>query len=205
MWSWLLAIVLSAAVVSCSRKMEAGMNIDRFWSIVESGRSSREPALVVADKLRQLSPLELVAFQEHFDRLVAEAYRYDLWGAAYLIDGGCSDDGFVYFRYGLIAKGKDVYEKALADPDSLADLGKHVDIENEDFGYVALRVYEETVGSDMPHSHRNHPAEPAGTAWDFDDNTETAKRLPRLTALVQRVWEERRRMAEEALRKARQR
>ncbi|MFD6293827.1 DUF4240 domain-containing protein [Streptomyces sp. NPDC060235] len=41
--------------------------------------------------------------------------------AAYLIGGGCSNDSFMDFRAGLIALGRDWYEKATADPDSLAD------------------------------------------------------------------------------------
>ena len=41
---------------------------------------------------------------EAFDRLLYEkidaAYRWSLWGAAYVINGGCSDDGFEYFAPG---------------------------------------------------------------------------------------------------------
>jgi hypothetical protein len=44
----------------------------------------------------------------------------DQWGAAYLANGGCSDDGFDYFRGWLIGQGRKVYETVLADPDSLA-------------------------------------------------------------------------------------
>lgn len=42
--------------------------------------------------------------------------------AASLILGGCSDDGFEYFRGRLIAQGREVFERSVADPDSLADL-----------------------------------------------------------------------------------
>src|SRR5215472_15971622 len=42
-------------------------------------------------------------------------------GAAFLIAGGCSDDGFIDFRAGLIAQGRDWYHEAAASPDSLAD------------------------------------------------------------------------------------
>ena len=37
----------------------------------------------------------------------AVLYRWDMWAAAYLIGGGCSDDGFIDFRAGLIAQGLD--------------------------------------------------------------------------------------------------
>ncbi|MEV7233888.1 DUF4240 domain-containing protein [Streptomyces sp. NPDC051020] len=48
-------------------------------------------------------------------------YRWDVWAAAYLIGGGCSDDSFMDFRAGLIALGRDWYERAAACPDSLAE------------------------------------------------------------------------------------
>src|SRR5205823_6840092 len=44
-------------------------------------------------------------------------YRHDMWAGAYLIGGGCSDDGFISFRARLIAQGRDWYKKA--SPDSL--------------------------------------------------------------------------------------
>ncbi len=49
------------------------------------------------------------------------------------------------FRYGLISRGRSVFERALADPDSLADVADDTTdgfIPNEDFGYVAQRVYQ---------------------------------------------------------------
>jgi len=40
-----------------------------------------------------------------FRRYLNKAYTWDLWGAAYLINGGCSDDGFEYFRRWLVSRG----------------------------------------------------------------------------------------------------
>ena len=45
------------------------------------------------------SPEEIVAFQRVLDELMDESYRADLWGAAYVINGGCSDDGFEDFPH----------------------------------------------------------------------------------------------------------
>ncbi|MFH9352577.1 DUF4240 domain-containing protein [Kitasatospora sp. NPDC017646] len=47
--------------------------------------------------------------------------RWDVWAAAHLIGGGCSDDSFVGFRAGLIAFGRDWYERAADAPESLAE------------------------------------------------------------------------------------
>jgi hypothetical protein len=49
-------------------------------------------------ELRALSLDEIIAFEVAFRRYLNEAYTWDLWGAAYVIHGGCSDDGFEYFR-----------------------------------------------------------------------------------------------------------
>jgi hypothetical protein len=78
-------------------------------------------------------------------------HRYDLWAAAYLIEGWWSDDGFMDFREGLISPGRHWYERALADPDSLAGHPAvrsrgDVLIGNEDFNQVAQRAYERVTG-----------------------------------------------------------
>ncbi|WP_412769018.1 DUF4240 domain-containing protein [Micromonospora zamorensis] len=44
-----------------------------------------------------------------------------MWAAAYLIGGGCSDDSFIDFRAGVIALGREWYERVLVSPDGLAD------------------------------------------------------------------------------------
>jgi hypothetical protein len=159
------------------------MNIDEFWEIIANGSNSDEPETIIRNELEKLSPDEIASYQSHFDTLHANAYRWSLWGAAYLIGGGCSDDGFTDFRYGLISMGKDVYESALADPDSLASLGPDVEIANEDFGYLAQEVYEEKTENEIPRIEYTAPIEPTGEEWDFDDENENSKRLPRLSKL----------------------
>src|SRR5271169_5861141 len=56
-----------------------------------------------------------------FDSMMDRAYSYGLWGAAYVIHGGCGDDAFTDFRASLISRGKEAFERAIRDPDSLAD------------------------------------------------------------------------------------
>jgi hypothetical protein len=52
---------------------------------------------------------EIVAAQQVLWDLMAESYTNPLWAAAYVINGGCSDDGFDYFRGWLIAQGREVF------------------------------------------------------------------------------------------------
>ncbi len=160
------------------------MNINEFWQIIEPAKSDSEPEIKVSEAIRKLPPKEIIAYQEHFDQLFHDADRWDLWGAAYMISGGCSDDGFIDFRYGLIAKGRAVYEKTLKNPDSLAGLGLDVEIENEAFGYIAQEVFEELTGEEIP---RTETAEKdtLGEQWDFDNDDENKKYIPMLTALYE--------------------
>ena len=151
------------------------MNLGDFWEIIEKGKDSDDPESVLATQLEELEPSEIESFQDHFDSLIDKAYRWDLWGAAYMIGGGCSDDGFIDFRYALISKGKEVYERALENPDSLSDLGPEAELDNEAFGYVAQQVYEEIKGCDMPRSQRIQSEESMGEEWDFEDRTEKRK------------------------------
>jgi hypothetical protein len=104
----------------------------QFWSIIESGGSEalEHPERQLEEVRERLSglPLEgLLDFHRLFNRLMDDAYIWDLWGAAYLINGGCSDDGFAYFRSWLISRGRVTYEAAVRDPDSLADCWRAVD------------------------------------------------------------------------------
>ena len=167
------------------------MDITEFWEIIEPGKHSEEPEQSLRAKLEKYSPEEIESFQAHFDTLVDNAYLWDLWGAAYLIGGGCSDDRFIDFRYALISKGRGIYEKALIDPDSLFELGEIVEgdldiaIDNEIFGYVSGEIYEDKTGKEIPRTGSPSSDESMGEEWDFEDEAENKKRLPKLYS---RYW-----------------
>ena len=158
------------------------MDKQAFWELLE-GLDPEAAGGELAARLDDLDPEAIAAFQRHFDEEHARAYTWPLWGAAYLMEGGCSDDGFIDFRYGLISRGQKVFESALADPDSLAVLLDEDDfLSNEEFGYVAGEVYENKTGNGIPRDEASHPADPAGEEWDFDDEDLCAAKLPKLWA-----------------------
>ena len=160
------------------------MNRDDFWKLVEDAGSGSDPyeqAEVIQTQLSSRSPEEIMDFERHMTELRSSSYTWNLWGAAYLINGGCSDDGFDYFRGWLITQGKAVFEKALEEPDSLADLPDHEDdAECEDILYVANSAYEAVTGTVMPSIPINLPD--LGDGWDFDEDAEMEKRYPKLFA-----------------------
>src|SRR5215217_2064689 len=119
-----------------------------FWKIIEE--SYRPDAIdhfeALMDRLGQLKWFEVVEFQARFDEAVAEANNLDLWGAAYLINGGCSDDGFRDFRVWLIGRGRVAYERALRNPDTLADVLDGDPVDGFGLDSAALRLYEAKTG-----------------------------------------------------------
>jgi hypothetical protein len=157
---------------------------DRFWSFIAAARDAAGDD--VDDRVSGLEqvlltqhPDDVTAFQNKYDELLARAYRWDLWGAAYLINGGCSDDGFRYFRDWLISEGEAVFEAALADADSLADVAQDGEFELESFGYVAAEVYEQMTDAPLPRGSVTDPASPIGQEWDEDDLPALFPRLAR--------------------------
>lgn len=111
---------------------EAAFGESDFWSIIEKSKKYTEGDTdFQADQLTEIlskRPIaEIIRFGEIFDKFLKESYTSDWWGAAYLINGGCSDDGFEYFRCWVIAKGKKAYEDALKNPENLA---KYINYEN---------------------------------------------------------------------------
>ena len=151
----------------------ATLDDDRFWACIAAARDAAgDDVDDRVDGLEQVllaqHPDDVAAFQHKYEELLARAYRWDLWGAATLMNGGCSDDGFRYFRDWLISEGEAVYEAALADPDGLADVAQEEAFELESFGYVAREVYEQLTDAPLPRGSVTDPASPAGHDWDED-------------------------------------
>jgi len=148
------------------------MDEKRFWALIEAARAEMTPELsnqaeVLKQKLEALPPDEIVVFDRIFTRLRHEAHRWDLWAAAYIIEGGCSDDGFSDFTAGLIGFGREVYEAAVRDPNTLVrQPARGVDFSNEEMLYAAPQAYEAVTGEEMPDHGLPHPHEPAGERFD---------------------------------------
>ena len=103
------------------------MDEQTFWGLIDQSRMDMDGDLdaqheILVSKLSQYSPEEILEFDRILNKYNRESYTSDLWAAAYIINGGCSDDGFDYFRGWLISKGRKVYEDALKNPESLTDI-----------------------------------------------------------------------------------
>ena len=150
------------------------MDIEAFWKLIDTtreasgGDNSKHAELLVA-ALVPLSLDEIFAFEDIWDDLMDFAYDAALLDAAFIIGCGCGDSGFQDFRAWLIAQGKEVYEMALADPESLVDL---IDVDKDGqegaLLYVVMHAYEQKMGEEIP-TRQTRISRPVvqlkGTAW----------------------------------------
>jgi hypothetical protein len=152
------------------------MNQQEFWTLINisiEGTSGDKNAQCqkLQEQLLLLAPEVIVQFQSLFD--------------GYMIQEGCSDDGFIDFRSWLISKGQTVYEASLKDPDSLADSITPHDgaCQFELFQYVAVDAWSQKTGQlpDLfPYGGNVARKQPAGREWRYDTHFE--KRFPKLCA-----------------------
>ncbi|MBX9363836.1 DUF4240 domain-containing protein [Streptomyces sp. WAC04114] len=166
------------------------MDETEFWELVDDAREAsegdpEEQADLLVDRLAQLDPDSVLDFARHFESRYNRAYRWDLWGAAWVLLDGASDDAFDFFRCWLIGQGREVFEGAVHDPDALADLlddfDEEIDGDGEELGYAADEAYEQLTGVVAPDLElAPPPPEPEGTPLDFENERLLAERYPRL-------------------------
>ncbi|MFI1225086.1 MULTISPECIES: DUF4240 domain-containing protein [unclassified Streptomyces] len=187
------------------------MDINEWWGLVERARDAagdraddRDPPDdplpgALTRVLATLEPAEIVDFAVTAEEVTDSAYRWPLWNAAYLIEGGCGDDGFMDFRDGLVLLGREVFTRAVADPDSLAALPVVIRMSHGESGWMGYeslnvpvaeahrRLRGESVSLDAAVEaalrDRIRPADPAGDTWDAEDPDAARRHLPRLAAL----------------------
>ena len=175
------------------------MDVEQFWKLIEqthqnSQGAPRKQAELLVDELAKLPEADILSYQSILDDMMDQAYIAELWDMAFIIRAsgwGCSDDGFMDFRAWLIGQGKDVFEEALSDPESLVDLvGFGQETQWEVLLYVAMYAYELSTHKDiktMPSTRGDKPMpELKGTL--AKDEGKILARFPKATA---KFWKKR--------------
>lgn len=173
------------------------MDTTKFWALVEAARAAASDPTDAGQVAEQAATLlarqpvpEILSCAQVFWDLMARSYRTDLWGAAYEINGGCSDDGFDYFRGWLIMQGQATFEAVIADPDVLATLpviqaaaASGEDLECEEALSIPYTAYLSATGAELPADAYAIGYPDLKHDWDFEDDREARRRLPRLMQL----------------------
>jgi len=165
-----------------------GMDQAKFWSLVQETRQASDnntgdQSSRLEERLSKLPPQQIVKFAQIRHQLDQRAYTYRMWGAAYVIDDGCSDDCFRDFRAYVISLGPRAYDQAIANPDSLASVAQDAetgDWENAD--NVAPDAYSSRTGNDFPIDESDLSGRPAGTPFPENDIAALTREYPKLAA-----------------------
>lgn len=174
---------------------ESGMTEDQFWRLLDmahyKGDDWEEQLGWLVGKLARKPVQDIIRFDLHFNQQYYKSYVSDLWTAAFIIMGGCSDDSFDYFRAWLLYLGKEAYEKAIRDPESiipyLEELEENVP-EFEDLLYAASLAFGEKTGLDQETyldlyrklSGDDYEQPDLNVDWKEDDEEELSQKFPLL-------------------------
>lgn len=171
----------------------------KFWEIVQqvhdqSGGDMDKKCGLIEAEVSKLSNKDAIAFSHLFYSMMHRLYTWPLWGAAYVIlVGPCSDDNFWDFRTALISRGRKGFEKALSNPDLLADeIFDGTDWFYEGYQYAVEAGVEAAVDRSpqsskplavdcSPPTYKPFPDGPLGARWMSD---EVFDLLPKLTERV---------------------
>jgi len=142
-----------------------------FWSVI-SGHCATPLNVANASErleaaLREMPGEEVLEFCRAFDEKMEESYIWELWGVAYLINGGCSDDSFLDFRASLIALGEQAFEAAKSDAESLLhfDRAQLTEMFEEGLLYCGPTAFEAVAGSQVDTGVERRE-QPAGAEWE---------------------------------------
>jgi len=106
---------------SCKVRFAVVIRDDTYWGMIgrsraggllarllrRGGDEARERQLgALPAELGRMAAEESTAFKIRLEEQMDRANPWELWGAAYVVCAGCSDDGFESFRAQLIAQGR---------------------------------------------------------------------------------------------------
>ncbi len=172
------------------------MTLDEFWEHIRATRrkDSEAHAELLTNRLVKRSREDIIDFAHWWNLMMAEAYHRNLWAAAYYVNGGCSNDGFIDFRSWLILQGRDVFHTVVSDPNTLADHVGNGEADGEfmcecDPACEAWDIAFEGGAGEAADAAFNSlykarhpgpfPTRELGESWDFDDPEQRKLRLPR--------------------------
>jgi Protein of unknown function (DUF4240) len=163
------------------------MDEDQFWRIIQTTKNNsngdyEQQQEELANELHKLTPNEIVLFGNRFRFFRGQANTWELWGAIYLIQGGCGDDSFNDFREWVIGQGRDFYYKTIKDPESLIEMDEEInqDTDFEGLGYVYSTVFKDLTGQKMEYTFKEKH-DTTGQEWE-EEGDDLKNMFPRLYA-----------------------
>jgi len=152
-----------------------------YWKIVDESlkvsNTLQEQEAFLINRLQQLSVEDIIGFRLRTDQLLHDTYTSEMWCAAYIMNEGCPDDMFEYFRNWVISRGKETYYLAKENPDTLvAQFNPNVDffefeefwtVANEAFGKITNLDLYDYIAEDFKKGEGHYPE--IEFTWDEDE------------------------------------
>lgn len=137
------------------KKTSEMLDEDLYWSIINKSlkntKNQDDQEQFLIKEIVKLNPEQIIGFRLRTDKLLYDTYNSEIWCAGYIMNGGCSDDSFEYFRNWIISRGKETYYNSKQNPDNLID--EVVEGEDyydfESFWYVALEAFNKKTSKDL--------------------------------------------------------
>jgi hypothetical protein len=161
------------------------MTKDDFWKLIATSRRDSEDVdhqmAKLHDLLVELPVEDILGFFTSFQECIRDAYTEELWAAAYIVNGGCSDDGFDYFMGWLIAQGRKAFEAVIEDPERLAEIAERDDhVECGRMWSAAAIAYEAKTGKvDFYKITKGVTRQLRGKPWDEETVDQLYPKLAR--------------------------
>lgn len=154
-----------------------------FWEIIEQSKEQNrdfsEQINVLISKLTFLKKWEIIEFEYRFREELSKSARYNIMAAVKIINGFVSDDSFLYFRRRLIAEGKELFNKAIEFPETIAESNIRELELGEEMLYITDRAffkkYGEEIQKELPRSiafeylNYDRSREIQGEEWKEED------------------------------------
>lgn len=158
------------------------MTEQHFWEIIELSHKGKN----LKPLLMKLSEDEIMGYNYWWLYFNNVSYRQDLWAVAYTVMGGCSDDGFDYFRFWLVARGKKVFFDSVENPDLLCNEFDNLPDEEyplqEDLDYIQKEVFEEKFEKDFYQAEEHYEFDinrpNIEFMWNEEDENSIRKIIP---------------------------
>jgi hypothetical protein len=145
------------------------MTEGQYWELIRDtnrrckGDSDCQVKLLF-NYLITLFPGDIVKFDRITRKFLDTAYRWDLWGAIFVKESGCSDDNFTAVRCWLLLQGKEMFFDAISDPDNV--ISKGVDYCDSLLSSI-YNAYHQLTHDSLPTTHVRR-SEPFGTKWEVE-------------------------------------
>ncbi|UOQ72785.1 DUF4240 domain-containing protein [Hymenobacter cellulosilyticus] len=171
------------------------MTNSEFWQLLDASKAAAAGSQTIqadflSEQLAALEPEQIIEFERRLRENLREADDYSIMAALKILDGYVMDDSYLYFRCWLIGQGQAVFQNALRDADSLAQVVQEAYQEFENLLYVATEAYGRRTGRrEEDDTFPRSVAAEQGLDYDLGSETKGQDwREEQLPKLLPRLW-----------------